>query len=238
MSLGLGSLNAKTVIQTGMTARAYAWPNVLGNIVLANSPQLVMSIIYFTYNGLLTSISLATEWDGFARHRKGLRVAALPKTGHRRGTYFLQLPYRYSVPLLVFSAGLHWLISQTLFLAIFAVYLPQASDLDPEARWGNDWQDYNTCAWSPAGVVAVLVAGLAMLVFLVASALRTFQSGSMPVAASCSAAISAACHAVPYEELAWTEPLRWGVTGEAAGVGHCAFSAREVGEPQSGSSYR
>ena len=62
---------------------------------------------------------------------------------------------------------------------------------------------------------------------------------SMPVAASCSAAISAACH-VPEDELEEkpsTKALQWGVVsqeaipeGEAT-TAHCSLSSREVHVP-------
>lgn len=38
-------------------------------------------------------------------------------TGQQRSTYRLQLPYVYGVPLVIISSGLHWLVSQSLFLA-------------------------------------------------------------------------------------------------------------------------
>lgn len=36
--------------------------------------------------------------------------------GEQRSTYWLQLPYAYSIPLITASATLHWLISQSIFL--------------------------------------------------------------------------------------------------------------------------
>lgn len=48
-----------------------------------------------------------------ATTRKGLRVTA-PR-GEQRSSYFLQLPYRWAVPLMIVSGALHWLMSQTIF---------------------------------------------------------------------------------------------------------------------------
>lgn len=42
--------------------------------------------------------------------RKGLRVTQ--PHGYQRSSYFLQLPYRWSLPLIVISGTLHWLLSR------------------------------------------------------------------------------------------------------------------------------
>jgi hypothetical protein len=63
---------------------------------------------------------------------------------------------------------------------------------------------------------------------------------SMPVAASCSAAIAAACH-VPVEEideLSAEKELMWGDMGEdEKGIGHCGFSMKDVERPADGKLY-
>lgn len=62
----------------------------------------------------------------------------------------------------------------------------------------------------------------------------------MPVAASCSAAIAAACHGAPDElgDAPAEKELLWGDTGaDGMEVGHCGFSAREVRRPEEGRLY-
>lgn len=76
----------------------YAWA--------ANSPQLVLSFCYFAINSECTSMAAAYEWNKFGSSRKGLRVSA--PLGEQRSTYFLQLPLRFSLPLMAISGGLHW----------------------------------------------------------------------------------------------------------------------------------
>src|ERR1700761_1281743 len=44
-------------------------------VLLANTPQLVISVIYFLYSSLLTSMLTAREWSRFAPVRKPLRVS-------------------------------------------------------------------------------------------------------------------------------------------------------------------
>lgn len=47
---------------------------------------------------------------------KALRVTN--PTGQQSSTYFLQLPYRYSVPLLIISILLHWILSGCIYLLV------------------------------------------------------------------------------------------------------------------------
>ncbi|KAF3009632.1 hypothetical protein E8E13_007344 [Curvularia kusanoi] len=81
---------------------------------IANSPQLLLSIIFLYFNNLFTSMALAYEWSKFGSRRKGLRVTR-PR-GEQRETYFLQLPLKIGVPLNALSGILHWLASQMLFV--------------------------------------------------------------------------------------------------------------------------
>ncbi|KAK0369045.1 hypothetical protein CLIM01_13602 [Colletotrichum limetticola] len=194
-------------------------------------PQVIMSLIYFNYNALYTSISLITEWDRFGKEQKGLRTSS-PSQGHQRQTYFLQLPFRYSLPLTVFSGGLHWLISQSIFLVFIEVY--------DSAGNKDDDDTITSCGWSPVGVICVIVAGTIMVGLLVMSGFRRLRYGGIPVAGSCSAAISAACHPAPNEEpKLWIKALRWGVVSEPdSELPHCSFSSRKIDAPSEGKMYR
>lgn len=94
------------------------WPGtVVPNILIANVPQLIFSILYFIANSVWTSMALVAEWNSYSVHRKGLRVSTFLR-GHQRSTYFLSLPYRYALPLISCSGLLHWLISQSLYVVI------------------------------------------------------------------------------------------------------------------------
>ncbi|KAH3940622.1 hypothetical protein HBH70_025720 [Parastagonospora nodorum] len=74
---------------------------------IANSPQILLSFMYFAYNSLFTAMLMGYEWVSYAHKRKGLRTSRKP-LGGRRSTYFLQLPYRFGVPLIFVSGTLHW----------------------------------------------------------------------------------------------------------------------------------
>lgn len=59
----------------------------------------------------------------------------------------------------------------------------------------------------------------------------------MPLAAGCSAAISAACHPLAGDGDA-TMAVKWGdVTAGTASIRHCSFSNNEVFDPVSGHLY-
>ncbi|KAH7385181.1 hypothetical protein DE146DRAFT_702199, partial [Phaeosphaeria sp. MPI-PUGE-AT-0046c] len=87
---------------------------VIYNVWLANTPQVLMSFCYLVVNNICTCMASIEEWNGFAHTRKALRVSR--PLGEQRETYFLQLPYRYAVPSMLVSIGLHWLLSQAFFL--------------------------------------------------------------------------------------------------------------------------
>ncbi|KAB8202251.1 hypothetical protein BDV34DRAFT_215660 [Aspergillus parasiticus] len=229
---GLGITNTETLISGN------AWPPyLLTNTIIANTPQIIFSVLYFASNSVLTTMTLAAEWSNYALHRKGLRVSSTPQ-GSQRTTYFLSLPYTYAIPLLVFSTVLHWLISQSLFLVNVETYDMQLERFQ--------LFDFTTCGYSPVAIVCAIVVGGVMAFGLVGLGFRRFGSG-MPVAGSCSRAIAAACYPGVSSvdgagDAVETMPLQWGVvyqgTGDGVEVGHCGFSSGEVDVPMDGVLYR
>ncbi|KIW04859.1 uncharacterized protein PV09_04041 [Verruconis gallopava] len=205
---------------------------LVANILLANLPQLVISFLFLAYNSILTSMVMAKEWSDFAHERKTLRVSA--PVGKQRSTYYLQLPYRYAIPLLLSSMLLHWVTSQAIFLDRRIVL---------QVWWGEPYEDndvgsVSTVGYSPVAAIICLLIGVSMLVALVFVALGRYKPG-IPLAASCSAAISAACHLERNEPDAAVLPLLWGVAASEQWdrIGHCAFSSLGVREPVDGNRY-
>ncbi|KAF2437579.1 hypothetical protein P171DRAFT_425130, partial [Karstenula rhodostoma CBS 690.94] len=107
-SLGFGKVDTRTTLRIPST-------KLITNAIIANAPQVILSWIYFSCNGLLTLRSLAREWELYTLQRKGLKVSS-GRERKQRSTYFLQLPYRIAIPFTVLSAFIHWLVSQSLFL--------------------------------------------------------------------------------------------------------------------------
>lgn len=87
--------------------------------LLVNTPQFLVSFAYLLYNNMFTSMQLAVEYHRFTRHAKSLRVTAA--SPGQRSTYWLQLPYKYCLPLMGAMFLLHWLISEGFYLVNIAV---------------------------------------------------------------------------------------------------------------------
>ena len=194
------------------------------NALVANLPQVVLSFVFLLYNGLFTSMLLADEWNGYARERKPLRVTD-PK-GAQVSTYRLQLPYKYGIPLLIASAALHWLVSQSLFLVNMTGYSTKGQKL---------MQTISGIGYSCIAIITVIFFGAILLLLEVLNGFRVHRG--MPLAGSCSAAISAACHRPDEDVDAATKPVMWGVVHSENGVGHCCFTSFEVSRPVPGEHY-
>jgi hypothetical protein len=226
--LGIGAISPLTLI-------AWDLPSVgarglITNVLVANVAQPILSFLYFSYNGLFTSLFVAYEWESFARKKKGLRVSGA-QVGAQRSTYFLQLPYRIALPLMGISGLLHWLVSQSIFLVNI-----ESVPTDPDIFKEGFTADQLTCGYSPIAIFAVILVGIFMIGFVLTAGMQRFKSG-MPVAGSCSASISAACHAYSEhrDENAALGKLSWGTTVQATrGIGHCSFSSTIVETPTEG----
>ncbi|CAI7579935.1 unnamed protein product [Penicillium pancosmium] len=166
-------------------------------ILLANTPQLLLSITYFMYNALLTRMLIAAEYDNYAFRRKYLRVS-WPQ-GSQRSTYYLSLPYRYSIPFLSSSAILHWFVSQSIFFVEIIPY-----DLNGIERG----YDVVCCGYSPVAIIFAIALGSVLASTAVLLGFRRFKS-RMPLAIECSVAISAMCHPLSGNDHA-LGPVKWG----------------------------
>jgi hypothetical protein len=236
-SFGIGTINPYTLI------RNWKIPTdgdlaVAGTVLLTNLPQLILSFIYLILNSLLTSMVAAAEWASFAHGaHQPLRVS-FPR-GAQKSAFFLELPYQYSIPMLVLSILMHWLISQGFFIAqIFERYLWDFDDndrLDQEVL--DKMQVTTTGAYSPIAMVLTCVILVILFGSVAILGTRRLRDG-MPLAGSCSLAISAACH-TPGETSSLL-PVKWGVVRSPEGpvdIRHCAFSNDEVELPETGKRY-
>lgn len=243
-AMGIGSVNPATTISFSNKPDSGA-AGLVWAAFIANVPQLILSLIYFTYNGILTAYFLGTEWQKFMHERKGLRVSDAPR-GAQRSTYFLQLPYRAAIPLMIASGILHWLVSQSIFLVSIETFLWNKNmrwqdGLFPYTRamqnsFSNSKPNIITCGFSPIPMIFVMIIAVAMIVSLAVLGARKYDA-SMPVASSNSLAIAAACH-LPAEEFEKGDvafrKVQWGaVEGKNEdGIGHCCFSSLYVEEPK------
>jgi len=183
---------------------------------------------YFVYNSLFTRLQVEKEWNTYSKDYQPLRVTA--PVGEQVSTYRLQLPYRYSIPLITISIILHWLVSNTLYVFIIEggkltipCYTPLPNPLPLTSRPGyyafpsyiletNPLQGlglspdaYIGIGFSSLAILAVFT--LACILILVPIALCIPRlKGDMVIGGSNSKVISAACHAIPVAAVAVAEP--------------------------------
>jgi len=174
----------------------------------------------------------ASEWNDFISERKALRLS-VPR-GMQRSHYFLSLPYRYSVPLMVCSGLLHWLISQSIFVIQTVAYTPNFDR--------NRNMDASSVGYSSIGIMLAMAFGV-VPVFLLLIVGFAFKydvkrvkytgykpSHTMPLVSTCSAAISANCHRPEQDKDCSRLPVIWGFVQEEAGGGRYTFTTtKEVG---------
>jgi len=173
-------------------------------------------------------MSGAAEWNNLGRGHKPLRVTR--PVGQQRETYFLQLPYRWSLPLMVASGSLHWLLSQSIFVVGSETY-------DRSGKLVRSLSQ-SACGFSGMSFIALTL----VFYFVVAVAgvvgRRKFKV-LIPFAASSSLVISAACHPPEDDVEPHLRPVKWGVVVERTldGEDHCSLSSQTVYEPVVGKLY-
>ena len=230
---GFGSINPNFLIRFHGSATT----GLLSATLIANSPQLLLSFLYFAYNGILTGMLMAREWDRYGSQRKFIRVST--PSGFQRSTYWLHMPYRYGIPQLIISALTHWILSESLFL-VAVNKIPDMSDLQQAER--SNQVLTAMCGYSP--LAAWCCIGLAlMLVALTSSIGYRRYSDLTPMVGSCSAAISAACHPSESDIDPSSKKLKFGQTTHgdlypASDVPlHCSLTSFEVVAPVVGKLY-
>ncbi|KAK7606527.1 hypothetical protein JOL62DRAFT_330454 [Phyllosticta paracitricarpa] len=118
---GLGSFNPFAYAIPQVIMRLPPLGQYFVSTLMANIFQVLLSFLYLVYNSLITSLLLADEWNRFLSSRKSLRVST-PRS-LQRSSYFLSLPFKYSVPLTILNTLLHWLVSQCFFVVASVEYV-------------------------------------------------------------------------------------------------------------------
>ncbi|KAF4806682.1 hypothetical protein CGCSCA5_v014141 [Colletotrichum siamense] len=204
--------------------------SLISNVLLANTPQIVISFVYLFYNNVFTCMVMTHEYARFASVRKPLRVTR--PYGEQRSTFWLQLPYRYIVPIMLIMAFMHWSVSRSIYLVQLEIY-----DNNGELIAGRS---VTGCGYSPPPIVLSLCLGGAMILLLLGLSARKLDPG-MPIAGSCSLVISAAAHAGQDEVDAAARHLQYGVISEDDTGGRdrrrVGFSSRPVEKLVDGETY-
>ncbi|KAK3348534.1 hypothetical protein B0H65DRAFT_508402 [Neurospora tetraspora] len=142
-------------------------------VLLANTPQIFLSLTYLFFNNILTKMTLRTSQP----------------RGSQRSTFFLSLPYRYALPFVVVSGVMHWLISQCLYFTEVDFIDLDGTTLDKSNPTTT------TLGYSTWAMFWVIVLGTLSWVAILGSAVFGKYPAGMPIMGSCSAVIAAACHA-------------------------------------------
>ncbi|KAI1277435.1 hypothetical protein F5Y07DRAFT_362955 [Xylaria sp. FL0933] len=168
-------------------------PSYIATLLFTNTPQLILSLCYFSYNSLLTQFHVEKEWNAFSISHKPLRVSY--PAGQQCSSYRFQLPYTYSIPLIFISITLHWLLSNALFL-----YVNEGGYWDPSNSLTGFYDAYSVSdgstiaiGYNPSFLLALFIAGV---VIITVPPLLAFSKmkGDMVAGSWNSLVISAACH--------------------------------------------
>lgn len=185
---------------------------VLASIALANTPQLVLSIAFYIWNSHLTVMTAARDYNEFAASglesedgdhepKHGLRVTYPREGTKQRRAYFFAIPFKHWILVTILWTVLHWLASQAIFFA----------RVDLLSHWFEVTEfSISQVGYSVLGIICFL--GVALLIFLFALYVSIKRiSNQMPLAATCSAALSAACHPRDSSVKHYDERVHWGV---------------------------
>jgi hypothetical protein len=220
---GWGTSSAATFREADTSSQS-----TLINVWLANAPQLIVSFCYVAINSEYTAMAGASEWNSLATSRKVLRVTR--PVGEQRETYFLQLPYRWSLPLIVASGGLHWLLSQSIFVVGLETYDTSGKLVRAKSQ--------SACGFSGTSFT-VLTLAFNLVVGVVGMVGRRKFRVRIPFAGSSSLVVNTACHP-PSDDLdPHLRPVQWGAVVEKMydGEDHCTLSSQTVYIPTVGGLY-
>ena len=169
-----GTVDPMTSLLPGSTDIRGGSPNTFPlQVVIANCPQLWLSISYLFWNNQITRIYMEGEWRSFYRNAQKPRISYGKAKGEVgvRETRWLQLPYTLSFVLIVLNTVLHWLVSQTLFVVEI---LGTAQDPTP-----NYYLNFSPLAIFITGAVAtLLVLGMTIYYFIPIRTWMPLMAGS------------------------------------------------------------
>ncbi|KAI1802808.1 hypothetical protein F4811DRAFT_563008 [Daldinia bambusicola] len=151
-------------------------------LLVANSPQLLLSACYFYYNAFLTQLLY-----------KPLRVT-YPE-GDQISSYRLQLPYKYSIPLIIIMIVCHWLLSNALFFfGIEGGFWGTGYDASyTQAYFHLSEDSLVSLGYSSSAILALLIVSCTIVPLPLLLSLRK-PKGKMVAGGWDSLVISAACH--------------------------------------------
>lgn len=196
------------------------------SIFLTNASQAILSFLFFTYNEFFSSMLLMQKWSDFIHERKVLRVSSL--VDMQRSSFWLQFLYKYDVSLIVMFEAMHWLISQSIFLA-------HVIQLDDEDKV-NSSNQISTCDYFNIAIINVIIVGSIIIILKMLTESRKYKK-NMFLVKSCNAVISAACHSLKNNSDASLLSILWEIVEIRNSIKHCCFSNLNVSPPVKNKTY-
>jgi hypothetical protein len=170
---GFGAVDPMTSLTPGQSNIRDGTPSTFPLLVIiANCPQLWLSLGYLLWNNQITRIWMEREWRSYYRHVHKPRVSYdKPKDEvGTRETRWLQLPYWLTGLLMSLNTIMHWIVSQTLFV----VEILGNSETRP-----NFYLNFSPLAIFCIGVVAtILVLGMTIYYFVPIRTWMPLMAGS------------------------------------------------------------
>jgi len=193
---GLGTDDPATTLVSGATGQPFQQgPPFPVQVLVANSPQVWLSIGYLTWNNQIGRIWLEREWRSYYCARQLPRVSYGSQARGVRNARWLQLPYWLTASIMSISVFLHWFVSQTLF--VVEIYFS-----DPHIA-SVFHMHYSPLAIIAAGSVStVLVLGITVYYFIPVICWMPLMAGSAKV-------VFNSCSLLPASELP-RNGIAWG----------------------------
>ncbi|KAK4180652.1 hypothetical protein QBC36DRAFT_353990 [Triangularia setosa] len=180
-------------------------PGLFSNVIIANTPQLALSIAFVIVNASLTAFLIQHDFRPDTQ-----------AVGIQSSTYLISLPLQYGIPFYVIFAAFHWWLSQSLLLRVTA--------MKPEGEIDRE-HSCSTCGFSPPALFTTILTEIAFVLGFLCLSMGRYD-GVMRMASTNSRAISAACHVLPEDRKdGYLLPMQWGVVAMSRGVGKGAFTA-------------
>ena len=185
---GLGTDDPATTLVSGATGQPFQQgPSFPVQVVIANLPQVWLSIGYLTWNNQIGRIWLEREWRSYYLKCRLPRVSYGSQERGVRNARWLQLPYWLTGTLMSISIFLHWFVSQTLF--VVEIYFA-------DAHVASVFHMH----YSP---LAIIVAGTASIVLVLGLTVYYFVPVPtwMPLMAGSAKVVFDSCSRLPATEL-------------------------------------
>jgi hypothetical protein len=201
---GLGSIDIVFVPGSGSAPISeYEKPVTFPlQVLVANCPQIWLSIGYLLCNNQVTRIWMEREWRSFYLRRHRPRVSHYSRETGLLPTRWLQVPYWLTGILMALSTMLHWLLSQMMF--VVEILTDKTGHADSQF-----YTNFSTFAGLVVGAVAtVLILALTIYSFVPIRTSMPLMGGSTRMVIESSRMLITP---LPEEGVAWGDISRSGI---------------------------